>query len=586
VKDCREGQPIARLPAVNERMSPEQALSRLLQRLAQAEAGAIEALVQLINAAVVAGRRAFAEHAIERGLALAPQQPALLARRAALAALAGRSALALEAARAALAQDPGETMAAVIAIDLLVEQARPAEALALGAACLARRPDAALVRRARSQAWLIQGHAEQARADAEAAVAALAHEPAALSNACMSALYDERLDATELARLHRELGARMPREPASARLAPRPPHAGRALRVGFVSADLRQHPMGWMSEPLLAHLDRAQFAVHVYARQALADAHTARLRALPLVWHDVTHASDAEVHARIQRDAIDVLVDLGGHTHGARPRLFAARAAPCQAAWLGYPYTSGLPNIDALIGDAATLPPGCEPQYRERLLRLPETLMCLPPPAEAPAPAPASTQGPFRFGSFNHLAKLSPNTVALWSEVLRAVPDARLVLCAVALGEPATRIDVRARFAACGVDPERLELLPPRTPLAAFLRYYERVDLGLDPLPFNGGTTTLQALWQGVPTLTLPGASLPSRMGLSILRAAGLEADCVARDAAHYVALARAWAARRDELAALRVALRGRLAASALYDGARFARGFADVLREAAAALP
>jgi predicted O-linked N-acetylglucosamine transferase (SPINDLY family) len=548
------------------------------------QAQGIERLRQAVNAAVGAGELDAADAALVAALALVPRAAALIAQRAGIAALRGERARCVELAREALALDVGETMAATLLVDALVDAAQPSAAVAVADACLARQPQAAHVQRARASALSMLGRAPEAVQAGEVALRQLGPNPSATATALMAALYDDTLAPQRLAAMHRSLAAAMPPDPL--RAPPPPARAqGARIRVGVLSPDLRQHPMGWFAEPLLRHLDRDRFELHVYARVMQADAHTERLRAIAaLAWRDVAALSDAATHAAIRADRIDVLLDLAGYTHGGRPRLLAARTAACQLSWLGYPYPTGLAAVDGSIVDADCVPEALAALHPGRLLRIEGSMFCLPPATDAPpvAPLPAAGGSPFTFGSFNHLAKLSDATVGLWCEVLAAVPDSRLVLGAVPLGEPATRAAVSARFAARGIDPSRLELVGAVQPLARFLAGYARIDVALDPLPFNGATTTLQALWQGVPTLTLPGASLQNRMGLSILRAAGLAGECVARDRAHYVALARGFAHDRARLAALRAGLRTRLEGSGLTDAADFARRFGALLARAA----
>jgi predicted O-linked N-acetylglucosamine transferase (SPINDLY family) len=555
--------------------------------LAQLRAGAVDVaaarLSELASQDVLAGRRAQARSTLDAALAIAPNNAVLLARAAGLRQLEGDAAGSEQLARRALAGNPGEAMAATLLIDALVDRAACSEAIAIGEACLARTPNAPHVRRALSRAYLFAGRAHDACSFAKRAADELGANPSAIASLLLAALYDERLNAPQLAALHHIQGARLPPDPPNAKLAPRPPLANRALRLGVLSADLNQHPVGLLAEPLLRELDRTRFEPYVYARVAHADALTHRLKLLPIAWRDCATMSDTEMHAAMQADRIDVLLDLSGYTHGGRPRLLAARAAPVQIGWLGYPFGTGLKTMDYLVGDAQLLPLGSEPLYGERLLRLPGCFVCAQPLAEAPpvAPSPALIRGAVTFGSLNNLAKLSERTVALWSEILRHVPDSRLMLCAHGLGDAGVRQYTQQRFAAHGVDARRVALLPPRDSLAEFLGYYDSIDIGLDPLPFNGGVTTLQALWQGVPTVTAPGRTFAARMGASIMHAAGFD-EFIARDAADYVAITRRWAGRIAELARLREGLRARLAGSALFDAPRFARAFGDAVAEAA----
>lgn len=556
----------------------------LLARLRRGDPGAVDAVAEAARRAVLGGRIEAAEALLRDALALAPKAAPLLARAAGVRRLRGDVAGALALARAALREDPGEAMAATLAVDALVDAGRPGEAAAIGCAALARVANPT-VARALSQAELMLGEAPGALARAREALAAAPSDTTAISTVSHTALYDDTLDGAALAGLRADAARGIAPAAGCASLAPRAPLDGRRLRVGVLSPDLRDHPMGRFAAPLLAHLDRTRFEVFVYARVAQPDAVTVRLRALPgLHWRDTHALDDAAAHAAIQRDAIDVLIDLAGHTAGGRPRLIAARAAPLQLAWLGDPHPTGVPNLDGWVGDGALVPPGREPAGLEPVLRIDGCALCLPPDPEAPAiVAPPATRGePFTFASFNHLAKLSAATVALWCRLLAAVPGSRLALCAIPLQDPLARQAVQARFAAAGLDVRRLVLLPPRRPLAAFLAQYGAVDVALDPLPFHGGTTTWQALWQGVPVLSLAGDAPQRRLGASLLAAAGIADHCLARDADEFVALGVALAGDAARLAAWRAGLRGRLAAAA--DARDFARRFGDLLEGACGA--
>ena len=553
----------------------------LLARLRRGDAGAVDALAEAARRAVLGGRIDAAEALLREALAVAPKAAPLLARAAGVRALRGDAAAALALARAALREDPGEPMAATLAVDALVEAGRPGEAAAIGRAAAARAAHAP-VSRALSQAELMLGDAPAALARARAALSAAPADATAISTVCHTALYDDTLDGGALARLRADAARGTAPASGCATLAPRPPWAGRRLRIGLLSPDLRDHPMGRFAAPLLQHLERRRFDVFAYARVAQPDAVTARLRALPdLHWRDTHVLDDAAVHALIQHDAIDVLLDLAGHTAGGRPRLIAARAAPVQLAWLGDPHPTGIPNMDGWIGDDALVPPDREPEGLEPVLRLDGCALCLPPDPEAPPiMTPPSTRGePFTFGSFNHLAKLSAATVGLWSRLLAALPEARLALCAIPLQDPLARQAVQARFAAAGVDVRRLVLLPPRRPLTAFLAQYGAVDVALDPLPFHGGTTSWQALWQGVPVLSLAGDAPQRRLGASLLGAAGIANRCLARDPDEFVAMGVALARDAALRAGWRVELRERLADAA--DGIGFARRFGALLERA-----
>jgi len=565
-------------------MSAESSLAQALAALASGDrTRAVERIAQLVGEAVLGGRADFAAHALERALALAPAEPALLSRYAAVSKLGGDEATALRFALAALELAPGDAIAAALAVEMLVERLELSRAVALGEACVARDPRAAHVLRALAQAYLFQGRAHEAQRAAMRAAALLPGNPAAISGACLASLYDDTLAPAEVEELHRRLGAQL--VPLAA-----PPYeadaaaARAAVRIGFLTGDVAEHPVGLFAAPVLAAFDPAQVAVHVYARGARRDALTARVRALPLTYRDTATLDDAQTLAVIRADRLDALIDLSGHTHGGRPRLVASRAAPLQASWLGYPHATGIPQTDALIADAVTVPAQAG---AHAIWRLPAYLPRLASDAAPGVADPPSARGaPFTFASFNHLAKLSDRTVALWCEVLATVPASRLVLTALGLADPGTRERIVRRFAARGVDPARVVTMRPTSSIGALLERYAEVDLALDPLPFNGGTTTMQALAQGVPTVTLPGGSLQSRMGASIAATLGLDATLVAHDTADYVALAGALARSPERLAVLRASLRGRLAAAPALDPRGFALALADHVTRAAVRTP
>jgi protein O-GlcNAc transferase len=555
------------------------ALAVLERRLAEAPDdldAALERAWQLLQD----GDREGARAALAGLLSRVGEQPAVLAQLAVLQELQGGGDAALALTRRALALDPGETLAAALAARLLTDRCRAGEAIAVAQACVERQPQAAQVWRALAAALLFQGRAPEASAAALKAVAGLPGYPAAIATALIAALYDDTLDAGARARRHRELAATL--VPARCAL-PLDPAGGGRLRVGFCSADFRCHPVGSLVRPILEQLDRERFQPYCYADLEHRDLVTEELRALPLVWREITGADDDAVLAMMRADRLDILVDLSGHSHGGRPRVLRARAAPVQLAWLGYPYSSGLAQIDGLIGDPVVLPPGCEDQYIEPLLRLPDGLFCLHAADDLPpvAALPMAANGHPTLGSFNHLAKLSDRTVALWSRVLRAVPAARLVLCAIPLLDADTCSWTAQRFAAHGIGPERLDLRPPLPPGEAFLRQYADIDLALDPLPFSGGATTLDALRQGVPVLTRAGDGLHSRMAASVLQQLGLDAFVVADEDA-YLAAAVDWLQRPDELAALRRGMRSRFARARAADADRYTRQFERLLLGAA----
>ncbi len=363
---------------------------------------------------------------------------------------------------------------------------------------------------------------------------------------------------------------------------PRPRRAGHArgtgrLRVGYVSADLRGHSVAYFIEPVLRHHDRTRFEILCYDNWARPDDTTVRMRTLVDHWRPVHALDDDALERLILEDRIDILVDLSGHTQGNRLAVFARKPAPVQATWIGYPQTTGLATIDYRITDPHLDPRGeAEAIGAERLWRLPDLAYCFLPPENAPPPGelPCVRTGALTFGSVNHYFKVTDDVVRVWARVLAAVTGSRLRI-AVEHGErPAVAAAARARFAALGVAPERVDVRG-RTDLAGFFRQLGEIDVALDPFPYNGGTTTYQCLWAGVPVVTLAGRTAMARCGAMILSAVGLQ-DLVARDAGEYVAIATRLAGDRRRLTDLRAGLRDRYRASLLYAAERFTRALEE----------
>ena len=353
----------------------------------------------------------------------------------------------------------------------------------------------------------------------------------------------------------------------------------RRPRVGLVSADFAGHAAGHFLRALFAHRDPAAIELVAYANQARADTLTQAFRASADAWRDVAGISDPALLERIRADGIDILIDLSGHSAGNRLAVFALRAAPVQATWLGFPATTGVAEMDWLIADRVMVPAGAEGEFTERVARLSDIAWCYTPPDDAPAvvPSPCLSQGHVTFASFSFPAKLNEPLLRVWAALLQAVPGARLLLKYVGFDDALARDRVASIMAAAGIGADRLDFAG-WTPDAHMLAAYGTVDIALDPFPFAGGTTTCEALWMGVPVVTQRGAAMAGRTSAALLQAAGL-GGLVAKDAADYVALAAALAGDTGRLASLRASLRPRLAASPVTDGPRFARAFEGLLR-------
>lgn len=391
------------------------------------------------------------------------------------------------------------------------------------------------------------------------------------SNLCMFATYSSRHGPRESLAVHLEYGWLHPM-PARPEFANRR-DPDRRLRVGYVSPDFRRHAVAHFVEPLLARHDRSKFEAFGYYTHRVGDEVTLRLREHFDQWVEAPLMSADELAARVRADGIDLLVDLSGHTAGHRLASFARKPAPVQLTWLGYVTTTGLPAMDWRVTDRWIDPPGHDAFSTERLLRLDGCALCYRPPAESPdvAPLPALARGHVTFGSFNGIVKLSERCIAVWAMLLAAVPRARLLLKSRTLDDPFVRERVLARFASAGVEAARLELRGGQADTRVHLEQYAEVDIALDTLPFNGVTTTCEALWMGVPVLTLPGATHASRQGLTLLNAVGLP-DLAAPSERAFARIGAMLAADLDRLAVLRAGLRGRLAASALTREEAFAR--------------
>jgi predicted O-linked N-acetylglucosamine transferase (SPINDLY family) len=346
----------------------------------------------------------------------------------------------------------------------------------------------------------------------------------------------------------------------------------RPLRLGYVSADFRRHPVGYFLEPVLLAHDRTAFQVFCYSMVLRGDDITTRVQAHADVWRPILALSDADVVRLIREDHIDILVDLSGHTAGNRLLVFARKAAPVQVTWIGYFNTTGLETMDYLLSDPFLSPPDVAQTFTEDLIRLPEGYVCYRPPDYAPpvSASPVLTRGYPTLGCFNNLSKVNRRVIAMWSQILHGVPQARLILQAKALLDPPTRQAFVEQFLEHGISPDRIALRGSSSH-AEYLAAYGEVDLALDPFPFAGGLTTCEALWMGVPVLTLAGCTLVSRMGVSHLARVGLP-ELIARSPKEYVEVSLALIREPGRLAQLRAALRPRMAASSLCDARTFTR--------------
>ena len=364
---------------------------------------------------------------------------------------------------------------------------------------------------------------------------------------------------------------------------PNSPDANRRLRLAVLSPDLRDHSCAFFLEPLLAHLDREQFELYLYHDHFREDAVSERFKSLAVVWRNMIGQPEPTVEKIIRADAPDILIDLAGHT-GVTNRLplFARRLAPVQITYLGYPDTTGLPAMDYRFTDAVADPSGDADKFAtEKLVRFAPTAWSYAPPPEAPdvASLPSLTRGHVTFGCFNSLAKVTDTLLFLWARVLHAVPNSRLNLKGPDLSDPTVQARYHERFVRCGVPVDRVNLIERTADRKAHLALYHQIDVALDTAPYHGTTTTCEALWMGVPVVSLVGDRHMSRVGASLITAIG-HPEWLAQTPDDYVRLAMALAGDSEKLAEIRAGLRSELQASALLDHKRQGERFGMALRQ------
>ena len=398
------------------------------------------------------------------------------------------------------------------------------------------------------------------------------------SNLLSSHHYRWNVTPAELLTLHEQWNERY-----AAALAPQfrptwPARKDRRLRVGFVSADFGYHPVTRFVLPMFEGLDPQRCVKIAYSDRIEIDPLTERVRQSADEWRGIFGASDEQVAEQMRRDELDIFVDLAGHTARNRLLVFARRVAPLQVTWLGYEGTTGLTEMDVLIADRFTIPPELEPHYRERVVRMPHDYVTYLPPLHDPTVAelPCERRGYVTFGSISNPAKLNDDVLQTWAELLRRVDNARLLLMFRHLDEPAVSERFLAKFREQGIAPERIELRgwqPPRQ----FYACYSEIDVVVDPWPFNGGATTCDALWMGVPVLTWPRETFASRHSLSHLSNIGIT-ETIAQSRSDYVARGVELAGDMPRLRHYRQTLREQLRHSPLCAGEAFANDWLDRL--------
>jgi predicted O-linked N-acetylglucosamine transferase (SPINDLY family) len=507
--------------------------------------------VSLARALLAAGRDADALEHVDAALEIDADFPAAYDMRAIAAFVAGDGEGAEEALRHGLHLDPDKAERVLNLAVALLSQNRAVEALAWLRRALELTPDSAPAIERLVGCLFDLGRFEDGRA--------------AAASAPLHALFPRLADPTqshdEVATFFKGVGRALSAPSVE-------PHANgldpdRPLRVGYMSADFREHSTSCFFSPVFAAHDRAQVHVFAYHVDTRRDATTETLAAHCNVYRGVGPLTDDELEAQIREDRIDILVDAQGPTAGHRLGVFGRRPAPILVSEVIYPV-----GADYYVVDDLTDPPGLtERHYDAELVRLPSTFQCYEPPACAPAvaPTPAATRGHVTFGSFNSYHKLNDDVLALWARVLTRVPTSRLVVKCKLMADPDTERELRGRLERLGVDARRVDLHPCARARADHLARYADVDVALDTLPFSGATTTCEALWMGVPVVTLAGTAHMGRVSVSILENVGL-GELVAQTAEDFVDIADRLARDVPRLAELRAEMRARLERSPLLD--------------------
>ncbi len=353
------------------------------------------------------------------------------------------------------------------------------------------------------------------------------------------------------------------------------------LRIGIVSGDFRNHPVGFFLESVLRKLQERGVEIFLYSTVLTEDSNTEEFKKLANQWHRSYKDSPDALAQKVHEDGVNILIDVAGHTAHNRLAVFARKPAPVQITWLGYLSTSGLDTMDYIIGDPWVTPKGEEHHFVEEPLVLPRSYQCLSKPTDSPevAPLPALENGYITFGTFNNYAKLNEHVLDLWAEVLKAVDGSRLLIKNQVLTDAAYQNKMRENFVSRGVEAERLAFEPSRS-REHLLESYGRLDIGLDPFPYTGCTTSFESLWMGVPVITRKGNRFLSHAGESIMNNLDMP-DWIANDADEYIRVAVEKTADLDALAETRASLRQRIEVSPLMDADLFADDFFEALQSA-----
>lgn len=408
------------------------------------------------------------------------------------------------------------------------------------------------------------------------------NHPGLMINYCVALNYADGVEAKEIQLAHQQYGRVLAALPGQVKTQwPNSLDPARKLKIGFVSPDLFEHSVSFFVRPLIEGLDRKSFQVFVYSIGGRPDNMTRRLQQAADVWRDLPRANDQQLLDAIRADQVDILIELSGLTQGNRMPALRLRGAPVQVTYCGYPNTTGIQTIDYRVIDSLTDPAGADAMAVEKLVRLDPCFLCFSPPESAPPPEPPPSEraGFITFGSFNSIKKLTPQVLALWARLLHAVPRARLVIKSDGLNGTQARASIMTTLKKEGIPEVRFDLWEKLDGKNDHLAAYSAMDIALDTFPYNGTTTTCEALWMGVPVISLLGNLHAARVGLSLLNAIGHK-DLAANTPDECIRIATELAGDARRLHDLRTTLRQRMTGSPLCDRVAFASRFGGALRQ------
>lgn len=481
-----------------------------------------------------------------------------------------------------VALDPKRIDVVKSLIELLIQEVRFVEAIEIIKVALKQEPSSTKFLSDLSYTCLESGRVEEA---IEAYKKALGFSPELSylrSNMLVALNYHQHEDLEAIFTIYKEQAAQIRKHsPATSASVGNKVASHQKIRLGYVSPDFHNHSVSYFFSPLLKHHDREKYELYAYYTNQVDDSFTQFCKQRFDKWVEAAELSDGELIERIQADEIDVLIDLTGHMSRNRLGVFAAKPSPIQVTWLGFPNTSGLEEMDYRLVDAITDPDGAEQYYTEELIRLPHGFLCYEGPEHINLNPnlPAKQDAPFTFGSFNNYTKITDKVLSTWAEILKQVPESRFALKSRQLSDPEIRKSVVSRFESLGISPERIIVLPPTRELKDHWETYNNIDLALDSFPYNGTTTTCEALWMGVPTVCFVGSVHASRVSASIMSHVGLS-EFVAKDESEYIDKCIQWANNLDELENIRSGMRSRLAKSSLCNAEQFTLNIEDAYQQ------